>query len=533
MKFKSTTTVLMCALHDALKQNKNDSLQEILNQIGLEGVLDPDLFKAARFFERRPLLIFLATLGVENSDEKPYFNRWLASSQYLNGQLTLKEASSLCAGGRGLMVDFYCDVLNAVSKPEEQIPSGSWLGLPCQSSDMKFVTEFLLDNSAVQLIPSVLKKWRQIDNTGEPWLWMCRTVAERIEYAKKAHKAEALATALEFLFEEIDLKHHELVGKLSPHMVDLLLKSGRTDTALLRAKADSLRDPGLTSDYWLMMCHARRSEFSEAVLRAQAVLHATVCAALSVSNDNSDEKIDKNLKKSKFDVELAGESLKSINRILRERGLQPFLMSGVLLGYHREGALLAHDKDVDIGLIGWDKQFEVAQALHSTGNYQISWRDIKGQNTYLFDVYDLVNDVTIDFFFFHQHQDHFLHGIDYKYGFTQNLKFSLFELREVEFLGDIFYIPSNVEQNLTENYGDWRTPQSSYVVTVESPAIVDKGSLKHQFIGIMELLRSINKFKSTKRIQRILTYWDGLGGDLVSVETRNRLNDWMSVQNSQ
>jgi len=141
--------------------------------------------------------------------------------------------------------------------------------------------------------------------------------------------------------------------------------------------------------------------------------------------------------------------------------------------------------------------------------------------------------VTIDFFFFHQHQDHFLHGIDYKYGFTQNLKFSLFELREVEFLGDIFYIPSNVEQNLTENYGDWRTPQSSYVVTVESPAIVDKGSLKHQFIGIMELLRSINKFKSTKRIQRILTYWDGLGGDLVSVETRNRLNDWMSVQNSQ
>ncbi len=532
MKFKSSTTVVMCALHDALKNNKYDSLQEVLNQIGLEGVLDPDLFKAARFFERRPLLIFLATLGVENSNEKPFFNRWMASSQFLDGQLTLKEASSLCAGGRILMTDFYDDILSAASNPDEGNSSLNWLGLPCQSSDMIFATDFLLDNSAVKLIPSVLKKWRQIDNTGEPWLLMCRTVAERIEYAKKTHKAEALASTLEFLFEEMELKHQELAEKLSPHLVDLLLKCGRTDTALLRAKADFFRAPSLTSNYWLMMCHARRSEFSEAVLRAQAVLNGTLSEALSSTKDYSDVKNDKNPEKSKFDVELAGESLKSINKILRERGLQPFLMSGVLLGYHREGALLAHDKDIDIGLIGWEKQFEVAQALQATGNYQISWRDIRGEKTYLFDVYDLINDVTIDFFFFHRHQDHFLHGIDYKYGFTQNLKFSLFELNEIEFLGDLFYIPSNVEQNLTENYGDWRTPQSSYVVTVESPALLNKGSCKHQFIALMELLRSMNKFKSAKRMKRILNYWDGLGTDLISVETRSRLNDWMSIQNS-
>lgn len=532
MKFNPQTTLLMCALQDALQTNDPDNLLPIIEQIGLQGILDPELFKASRYFDRRPLIKFLATLGMENTDERAYYQRWLSATQWLDGQVDLAEAVHVCAAGRPQMVDFYGQILKAASKPTDAVAVTNWVGLPCLVQDMQFATELLLDHMAPQLLPMVLKRWRQIDPSGEPWLWICRTVAERVEYAKSIQKAETLANAFELLFEEVAAEHQVLVSSLMPHLVDLHLRSEHTDRALQLAESFHLSDPGLSSDYWLMMCHAKRSDFAQAVSHAQAVLEATLRQVQEVGDAEITEGGEgaPAPEKNRFDVDRAGESLKTINRILRERGLQPFLMSGVLLGYQREGQLLAHDKDIDIGLIGWQQQYEVVQALLDAGHYHIAWRYVRGEQTYLFDAHDLINDITIDFFFFHPHTDHFLHGIDYKYGFTQNLRFSPFGLKEVDFLGEKFFIPDNAEQNLSENYGDWLTPQSSYVVTVESPALVEKCSLKHQFITVIELLRCVNKFKSVKRAQRILDCCEELHMQPLSAELKARLYEWMAWQ---
>lgn len=40
----------------------------------------------------------------------------------------------------------------------------------------------------------------------------------------------------------------------------------------------------------------------------------------------------------------------STNAVLRDLGVDYWLAYGTLLGYHREGAILAHDRDVDFGL---------------------------------------------------------------------------------------------------------------------------------------------------------------------------------------
>lgn len=531
MKFNSQVTQLMCVLHEALRPDHQQHLPSIVEQAGLERVLDPELFKAARYFERRALLMFLATLGHENTDDKAYYRRWLSVSQYMSQQIDIDEAVALCAPGRPLMASFYRDVLQAVSNPGEVATAVNWAGCPCQAADMLFATEVLLDHQAVHWLPSVLQRWRQLDTTGEPWLWMCRTVAERVEYAQTVQKARALARALDSLLLEVASEHRSLADTLAPHLVDLHLRAGQDTEALELALGLNQRSTNMTHDYWLMRCHASRSEFAPAMSHARSLLGAILDKAMQpVPTDKEPLTDTRSAKKHVFDVDAASESLKTVNRLLRERGLQPFMMSGVLLGYLREGQLLPHDKDLDLGLIGWEHQFEVAQALLAAGHYHVSWRYLRGAQTFLMDAVDLKFGVAIDFFFFHPKDDHFLHGIDYKYGFTQNLRFSQFELKEVNFLGERFWIPDNADQNLTENYGDWRTPQSSYVVTIESPALVNKGSDKHQFMVLIELMRSVQTFKSVKRVQRILASCEALGIQPLSDQLNRSLNHWLTSQ---
>jgi hypothetical protein len=530
MKFDPQVTQLMCVLQEALRPEHQQHLPSILENVGLDKVLDPELFKAARYFERRALLMFLATLGHENTEDQAHYQRWLAVTQYLSRQIEADEAARLCAAGRPLMVGFYRDLLQALAHPTDEVSRVDWLGCPCHEADLLFATEVLLDHQAVQWLPQVLQRWRQLDTRGEPWLWMCRTVAERVEYAQTAQKAQTLAWALNMLLQQAEPEHQSLVDTLAPHEVNLRLRAGQLEQAHALAQALYQRNPNTNHDYWLMRCHANRSEFAPALTHARTMLAALIDKAMEAPAAPDVAASAPAPKKRGFDVDAASESLKTVNRVLRERGLQPFLMSGVLLGYLREGQILPHDKDLDLGLIGWQQQFEVAQALLATGHYHVSWRCLRGAQTFLLDVVDLKYGVAIDFFFFHPHADHFLHGIDYKYGFTQNLRFSSFALKEVDFLGDRFWIPDNADQNLTENYGDWRTPQSSYVVTVESPALVDKGSDKHRFMVLIELMRSVQTFKSVKRAQRILACCDALGIDPLSAQLHRRLNDWMAWQ---
>lgn len=534
MKFNTEVTQLMCVLQEALRPENQHFLPSIVQDTGLEKILDPELFKAVRYFDRRSLLAFLATLGHANGPHPEHFQRWLAATQFMTQQIALEQAVALCTGQRPAMARFYRDVLQALINPQQLPVKVQWTDCPCKDEDLRFATDILLDHRAVGWLPMVLHRWRQLDQTDEPWLWMCKTVAERVEYAQNAEKALALASALGMLLQKAKRSHPSLVDLLAPHQVDLLLRAGLTDDALAIAQSLHARKANMSHDYWLMRSHASRSEFEPAMAHARSLLDGIIDKSIKDTVtptrpvDGSSSASSK--KKRRFDVDTASQSLVTVNRLLRERGLQPFLMSGTLLGYVREGQLLSHDKDIDLGLVGWEQQYALAQALLSAGHYQLSYRGLRGSQTFLIDAVDLKHGMVIDFFFFHPRDDHFLHGIDYKYGFTQNLRFSRFGLKEVDFLGDRFWIPDNADQNLTENYGDWRTPQSSYVVTVESPALLEPTSAKHQFMVLIELMRSIDSNKSVRRVQRILDCCKRLGMNPLSEHLQARLSDWISHQ---
>jgi|GEM_PF-6786647 len=197
--------------------------------------------------------------------------------------------------------------------------------------------------------------------------------------------------------------------------------------------------------------------------------------------------------KSTFNRDVAEQSLCAVNEVLRDAGVNGFIISGTLLGCIRDGRIFEHDKDFDIGVIGWESQFDVASALLKSGRFMFRPRDLRGHRLFLLPVIDLKTGYNFDIFFFHDKGDYYIHGIDNRLGYTINFKFSKFDLIEHNFLGDTFLIPDQYDKMLSENYGnDWRTPDPNYFVIIESPALLESSGplfsfcIRHEMIMLLE-----------------------------------------------
>jgi len=208
---------------------------------------------------------------------------------------------------------------------------------------------------------------------------------------------------------------------------------------------------------------------------------------------------------SDFSSDLAEFALRRVNKLLVASGLQPFLISGTLLGCIREGGILPHDKDFDIGIFGWESQYDVAAALLKSGEFSFSVKDLRGSKLYLLPVRHVPSGFDFDIFFFHDRGDHLLHGIDNRLGYTINFKFSKFDLISKNFIGDEFLVPENFDLMLSENYGtNWETPNQSYFVKLQSPALVRNDDALVGFIARHEMLDLIGRRGSREKANALI-----------------------------
>jgi hypothetical protein len=207
---------------------------------------------------------------------------------------------------------------------------------------------------------------------------------------------------------------------------------------------------------------------------------------------------------SPFNTELAGQILRDVNGVLRRAGLKPFIMSGTLLGYVREGAIMKHDKDFDIGLIGWESQYAATEALLKSKRYRVDPTRLTGHGLFNLPVTHIHSNMSFDLFIYHDKGDHYLHGIDFLVGYTLHFRWTKFDLQEVDFLGDRFYAPSDIDLNMTENYGPgWRTPDPGYHVKLEAPAIANRASHVVNFLAHLEIADAIAKHRDKARLNRL------------------------------
>ncbi len=171
----------------------------------------------------------------------------------------------------------------------------------------------------------------------------------------------------------------------------------------------------------------------------------------------------KRMRRPKIDIYSRGRAEKALldlNRVLRDAGISMFLVSGTLLGCVREGRLLGHDKDIDVGVNADTPLDELLCAVRQSGLFLI----IPSRSPEIIRLRH-VNGIPLDIFF---HYDE--GGIRWHGGVKMRWHNSPFELIGRDFLGDVFLVPADHDRYLTENYGpDWRTPQPDFDSAFDTP----------------------------------------------------------------
>ena len=151
--------------------------------------------------------------------------------------------------------------------------------------------------------------------------------------------------------------------------------------------------------------------------------------------------------------------LGELHQLLSAGGMRPFLVSGTLLGVVRDGGLLAHDYDLDIGLLPGDGTADqVAEILDASGNFG-------PLNVEKYRVWgDHHSGVSFDVFLHYEERGRYYHAT-----LTHAWWNSPFGLEPVTIHDETFWIPDDTDTYLRENYGDWRAPIAFYHKSFDTP----------------------------------------------------------------
>jgi hypothetical protein len=526
MDLNSQHFVLIRQLREALRVQDWEAVQQWVEGAGLELLLNEELLSAARALNAREVVVLLASLGSENSTQPLPYRRLLAAYQWMQKKIDLATAIEQCETGPEKKPYFEALLrqVQAGSKAQMDIPTSH-----LNAEDLWFGVQLLCDAHCPSSIFGLLKAWQTIERDDKPWLMCSRLIIERAEMAKGHFERQVLGQALEEAIVRLPPSQQGLKRVMQVTLLDKLwLPNADNEKALQLAQDLVTQDPSINHRMMHLRALIRHQNFDEAVALGESVLLEIVDQATQGAwTEPKDHGGQAKYQVRDFDTAAAEWTLTTVNRALKDKGLKPFLISGSLLGCMRDGQIMPHDKDLDMGLIGWESQFELAQAILSLGCFDINLKRLKGDTLFLISAIDQRTNIAVDFFMFHDKGDHFLHGIDYQYGFTQNFRFSKFDLIETEFLGENFYIPDQWSRMLEENYGKWQTPEPAYVVTVESPGLTDQGSVKHQLIAQLELLKTILNGLKPQRAQRIVDAAKLTQLQLLSPRLIQRVEDWI------
>ena len=504
MRVKRQTAENLKAINAALAARNDSNLESVMMSIGVEGLLNPDLMHLARGSHLNQTVILIASIGAENSPEP---------DQYIK-ILKLYQALATYRSSEGLgdyhpkhllrqTVKCILDRSTDVDLHDENIGDNIY--------DWLDAIELAIDFEIPALAEKILVALRNKNPGDSIFMSVKYRLTERyplqrdvIDYAAFSRCLAVVHDAL--ISSEWDEEKQDILlfimesskkAKIWSNIIALepLLKREKLIEfgAFRIAEAHCHNNDYIKSIEHLDLHLSRYLDNRNKKISDEEKLHPQPIIEGSTDEVHVED----------FSATRAGQALAELSEILEKIGNQMFLVSGTLLGYARNGSVLPHDKDIDVGIFGWESQFDIIDAIVKTGRFKIFPRYLNGQRTHQLPVYHLETRMTIDMFIFHKEGNKFISGVNPPWGYLQRFAFSPFLLKEVEFLGVKTHVPANFDRHLTENFGNWRMPLPAYVSHVESPSTMDQGDPLHMLVCRLNLIEAIYK-KKPARIPRIL-----------------------------
>lgn len=191
-------------------------------------------------------------------------------------------------------------------------------------------------------------------------------------------------------------------------------------------------------------------------------------------------------------------SLLDLLDLISTQGLQAFPVFGSLLGLHREGALLKHDKDADIGIIieGDDVLetiFRLTKRVCQEDRFFIPGLALDSPEAVKLNlaVYDASRGSSVDLFFFYKHSDGYVCGFDL-HGKKLHWFFKELNLRATRAYGPEILVPGDVPSHLSKVYGDnWAVPDTLWDSLISSFNLTADSSDVSTLFALQRLSRAV------------------------------------------
>ena len=180
-------------------------------------------------------------------------------------------------------------------------------------------------------------------------------------------------------------------------------------------------------------------------------------------------------------------ALKLTQKLADECGAKPFLISGTLLGIHRNGALLTHDNDIDLGIMADDPALGALVERLRTAPEVVRFSEkrlgyvARTANPWIPRLRDDVllykinlkclpdaRPVRMDLFVHFTTRGFVAHGSNRTLWIN-----SPFSISKMKLEGAQFWAPEDRVRYLTENYSDFSVPKINFESSVDCPNCVN------------------------------------------------------------
>jgi len=480
-----------------LHHGSQEALTQVVNQEFPKNLLGTDVLNAARALRLPATVIFLATLAVENLAKPHSARRWLAVYQSVSHGAPNQTLQDL--PNKHPLKAFGMAVAQGGAPDAATVQA-------CRGdiTDWADVVELCMDHSRFDLMDLATQALQQRRIDMRDWLSIGKTMLARHPHLQLTDDTGPMGRAFHRIYGQVDANNpgmQTVRSRLALCAAKAHAAAGEYAESIAMARLATAPQHQIMALFEMATghCHLDQLDDSLRCLDHMIPLFCTDGFRAEVRElQLKDKQAVEDGSKKAFDPKQASVALVDLQHALETVGQKAFLVSGTLLGYAREGRILLHDKDIDVGIIGWEGQYDVIGALLESRRFALDARRLRGHKTYHIPIKHLATGVAIDIFIYHPENGKLVTGVESYYGYLQRFAFTPFELKAVKFLDIDFYVPSDVELNLAENFGDWRQPDPEYISHMQSPSTVDVGGKVFQIVGRIRALEAIRAGKPEK-----------------------------------